>query len=116
MTTTADVKTFAFVLFVLLAVQSYGVFGAVQADRVLYTCTTEVGPLCYAWEETTWAKMLGPDRAAQLEDKLAEAKESWEKDFVERFLSQDEESDMQRALRKAKEAAEDVIDAFDTKE
>ena len=103
-------KTLAFVLFVLLSIQSYGVFGAYQADRILYTCTAEVGPLCFAWEESGWAKLVGPERAAELESRLAEARAAWEEGFVARFLKGDEPSSVERALQRAKEVMEALED------
>ena len=52
-------RKLALALFLLLAAQSYGVYGAWQAQRVVYDCTAEVGPLCYAWEPSAIGKVLG---------------------------------------------------------
>ena len=82
-------KKLVLFLLVIIAVQSYGIYGASQASRIVYTCELEVGPLCYHWSETTLSKTLGVENAEKLEEKLAEAKKSFEKDFLEKFMKSD---------------------------
>ena len=71
-------KKLVVILALLLIVQTYGVYGAMQAKRVVFTCTTEIGVLCFAWEENVLAKVLGADEAAALEDSLSDARDVWE--------------------------------------
>lgn len=96
-------RTIAFVLFLLLAIQSWGVYGAARTQGVRHRCTMKVGPLCYAWEETAVAKLLGQDRMDKVEDALAEAKEAWEEEVVEKITGKD---GIEKVLGDVKDMAE----------
>jgi len=98
------------VLVLLLGVQSYGIFGAMQAKRIVYTCTLEVGPLCYAWEENALVKALGPKAAEKLESSLEDAKKAWEKDFIQKF-SAEKKGPLDEALEKAGDLANEGLEA-----
>ena len=100
-------KKLVLVLFLLLAAQTYGVSGAWQTKRILYRCTMEVGPLCYAWEETALVKAIGKDNAEKLEGKLKAAKDAFETDFLERFTKK--KSGFEEALEKASDAAKEGL-------
>jgi len=69
-------KKLAFVLALLLAVQTWGVIGAQQAKRVTHTCKLEVGPLCYYWEKNTLGKIFDKDHGEEIEDALMEGREA----------------------------------------
>lgn len=101
-------KKLALVLFVLLAIQTWGVVGRAQADRIMYDCVIEAGPLCFYWEENAIAKLLPEGGAEKLEEKLEDARDAWEKNVV-RKLS-DDRSDFEKALDKAGEATKDAIE------
>lgn len=79
-------KKVAIILLLLLAIESYGVWGAAEARHITVTCTLEVGPLCYAWEPSAIGKILGADGSHDLEAALAKARKSWEDEFVERAM------------------------------
>jgi len=98
------------VLFALLAIESYGIYGAMQAKRIVYSCTIEVGPLCFAWDESSIAKLLGPAAAEKLEGKLADAKQSLEQDLVQKALSKDK-GGLGEALEKAGDLATEGVEA-----
>lgn len=100
-------KKLALVLFLLLALQSWGVYGAWQTQRILYRCTVEVGPLCYAWEETALVKAVGRDNAEKLEGKLKAAKQAFEEGFLDRLTR--EKSGFEEALEKAGDAAKEGL-------
>ena len=104
-------KKVALVLAILLAVQTYGVIGAAQAKRIMYTCTMELGPLCYAWEENMVGKMLGPERAAELEGTLLDAREKFEKDFAEKLAKKEKgKQDLDALLEGVGEKAGEALD------
>ena len=69
-----------------LAVQSYGVYGAYQADRLAYTCVEDVGPLCYIWEESAFARLVGLEEANRLEDEYQIMRHKVEAKFENAFL------------------------------
>lgn len=100
------------VLFLLLvvAIQSYGIYGAVQTQSVAYTCTVEVGPLCYAWEESALSKLFGAEAASRFDDKLKSARRTWEEDFVKRLSKAKDESELEKAFERAREALEGAAD------
>ena len=116
-------KKLVLFLLAVIAVQSYGIYGASQASRIVYTCELEVGPLCYHWSETTLSKTLGVKNAEKLEKKLAEAKKSFEKDFLEKFMNSDKSKldkffdsvtkGASEGFDKAKEAATKVLDKIE---
>ena len=109
----------------IILVQSYGIYGAAQAKRIIYTCETEVGPLCYQWKENGFTKLVGGDNAEKIEKKLSEAKESFEKDFLDKIMSSDKKKSKwndfldsmsetaNEGLNKAKEAADKVLDEME---
>ncbi|MCK6546212.1 hypothetical protein L6R52_10210 [Myxococcota bacterium] len=102
-------KKLALVLFLLLAVQSYGVYGAAVTKKVTKTCTLEVGPLCYAWEDNAIGKLLGDKNSKQLDEALQKAKKAWEKDFIEKTVKQKSGS-MEKLLDDVKGGLEDGVD------
>ena len=102
-------KKLVLVLLLLLGAQTYGVYGAWQAERILYRCTLEVGPLCYAWQETTLVKALGKDNAEKLEGKLKAAKDAFEEDFIERLSEKKRSGGLQGALEKVEEVAKEGL-------
>ncbi len=103
-------KKFALVLFVLLAVETWGVVGRAQADRIVYDCVVEAGPLCFYWEQSALAKALPEGVAEKFEDKLEDARDAWEKNVTKMF---DEKDGVDKALEKANEALEKAKRAFD---
>lgn len=115
-------KILALILFVLLAVQSYGVFGAFMADRIVYKCTLEAGPLCYRWEESRISKFLGKETAEKMEEKLFKAKQDWDERFAEQLekrnsgdlkeVLQDAEKAAVEGLKTARETAERMLEAL----
>ncbi|MEQ8273060.1 MAG: hypothetical protein RMA76_10755 [Deltaproteobacteria bacterium] len=64
-------KKVALVLFVLLAVLSWGVVGRSQADDVGTDCKAEAGPLCFYWERNAVGKTM--DAAGDALDKAKKA-------------------------------------------
>ncbi len=106
MEVTPAMKKLILVLVLLLGAQTYGVVGAAQAQRIMYTCKLEVGPLCYQWEENGLSKMLGKDNMEKLEDKLGDAKKKWEQDFIKRHTSKNGITDM------VKDGIDGAADAF----
>jgi len=114
-------KKLVVLLLAIVLIQSYGIFGAIQAERLIYTCEVEVGPLCYSWKENAFTKLVGNENAEQIEKKLEDAKKSFEEDFVKKFLGKDEKKsglggffkkvtkEASKGLDKAKQAADDVI-------
>lgn len=79
-------KKLALVLFVLLAVQSWGVYGAWQARKITQTCKAEVGPLCFLWEANTLGKLVGDTKSKELEETVEKARKAWEKSVVEKTI------------------------------
>jgi hypothetical protein len=105
------VKKLVAVLLVLLAVQSYGIYGGAQAKRIMYSCTMELGPLCYAWELNTVGRLLVEDKAAALESKMLDAKKKLDEDFFESFARKEKaKSDVQDVVRDIGEKAKEGID------
>ena len=106
-------KKLVAILFVLLAIQSYGVYGRAQADRITYTCEWEVGPLCYRWQQNALGKLLGDDGAEELEEKLDAAKKAWEEDFMEKLTEgARRKNGLERALEDVKDALENAGEAM----
>lgn len=104
-------KKLVVVLFVLLAVQSYGVYGRTQADRIMYTCEMEVGPLCFHWEQNAIGKLLGQDGAEKMEDQLDAMKKAWDEQFIERLEEATrEKSELEKAFDRAREGATKKMD------
>jgi hypothetical protein len=97
-------KTIAFVLFVLLVIQSWGVYGAARTQGVRHRCTMKVGPLCYLWEETAVAKLLGEDRMDKVEEALEEAKQAWEEEVVQKITGK---GGIEKVLGDVKDMAEE---------
>ena len=60
-------------LAVFLGVVGYGVYGRSQADQATYSCTTGVGPLCFAWKKNSLGGL--EDAAKDLADSLKKATE-----------------------------------------
>lgn len=83
-------------LFLLLSVQSYGVYGAIRAKALHRECTVALGPLCYAWSETSADKF----KAKALSDKIEKAVEKTKADAKE---IRDQASAGAEALRKQAE-------------
>lgn len=77
-------------LLLIVSIQSYGIFGAVQAERIIYSCEVKLGPLCYVWKENAFSKVVGNKNAELIENKLQDAKESFEEDFLNKFLGDKE--------------------------
>jgi hypothetical protein len=106
-------KKLVAILILLLAVETYGVFGRAQADKITYTCNWEVGPLCFSWEQNALGKLIGDDAADDLEEKLEKAQKAWEEDFVERLAEGTrKKNSVERALEDVKDAIEDASDAM----
>jgi uncharacterized protein YjgD (DUF1641 family) len=78
----------------------------------------EVGPLCYMWEETAVSKLLGEDKLDELEDALDDAKDTWEKEVVEKISSK-KKSGLEKVLddvsEMAKEGAENAKKVIEEK-
>jgi hypothetical protein len=103
-------KKLVLILALLLAAETYGVYGRHQADRIMYNCTAEVGPLCFAWEENALGKLIGTSNAEDLEEKLEAARDAWEEDFVEKLAEGAKRKDsLERALEDVKDAFEDIF-------
>lgn len=93
----------------LLIIETWGIYGAWRTMGIRYTCTTKVGPLCYAWQATAIGKLLGDDAAKKAEDALHTAKESLEKDVIEKLKSGGKEG-LDKVLDGMKDMAEDGVD------
>ena len=118
-------KKLVFLLFAIVLIQSYGIYGAAQAQRIIYTCEVEVGPLCYAWKANAFTKIVGGENAEKMEKKLKEAKKSFEKDFLDKFTNGSKDKSKwddfldsvsetaSEGFDKAKEAADKVIDEME---
>ena len=102
-------RKLSFLLFVLLAAQSYGVYGAWQARRVVYTCTFEVGPLCYAWEQSAIGKALGAGPSKDVEEALQKSREAWD-DQVAKRIKKIDRKDVKKVVD---DAVDRIGDAFD---
>jgi hypothetical protein len=99
-------KRVVLVLILLLAVESWGVYGAAKARHVYVTCTMEVGPLCFVWEDNALGKLIGKERQRDVDEALVKARKVWEHDFVERMIeSKKSGSSIQKALDDAAEKA-----------
>jgi hypothetical protein len=103
-------KTIIGILFVLLAIETWGVYGATRAKHITITCALEIGPLCYMWEENALGKLLGPERSEEIEGALLKAKKGWEQDFIERALAAKKSDALQELLNNAKDIAKKGID------
>lgn len=114
-------KKLIFILFVLLAVETYGVYGASQVRRITYSCRVEIGPLCYAWQESAIGKLLGPERSKELEASLSRARRAFEEDFADKLLdakksgSESFDKALDDAASAAKKGLEKAKDALDIK-
>ncbi len=120
-----QMKKLVLFLLAIILVQSYGIYGAAQADRIIYSCEVELGPLCYKWKENGFTKLVGGDNAEKIEKKLTEAKESFEKDFLDKIMKSGEKKSKwnefldtvsdtaSEGLDKAKKAADKVLDGMD---
>jgi hypothetical protein len=112
-------KTFALVLFLLLAVQTWGVVGAWRTNGIRYKCTLELGPLCYTWEETSVSKLLGDEKIEEIEDALGDAKDVWEKEVVEKISNSTKKAGIDKVLddvsEMAKEGAENAKKVIEDK-
>jgi hypothetical protein len=118
-------KKLILVLLAIVLIQSYGIYGAAQAQRIIYTCELELGPLCYSWKENAFTKIVGGENAEKIEKKLDDAKESFEKDFLDKFTKGDKQKQRwndflntvsetaNEGLDKAKKAADKVIDEME---
>jgi len=118
-------KKLVLLLVTIILVQSYGIYGAAQSQRIIYTCEMEVGPLCYQWKENGFTKLVGGENAEKIEKKLSEAKESFEKDFLDKIMSSGDKKSKwdnflnsvsetaNEGLNKAKKAADKVIDGME---
>jgi hypothetical protein len=102
---------FALVLLTLLTVETYGVYGAWKAKKLAYTCKVEVGPLCYAWEESALGKLLGEDGAEALEGKFERAEEVWEEQVLERARRAAKDDRVGEVLEEAGDAVKGALDA-----
>ena len=114
-------KGLTLILGLVVLGQSYGIYGRAQADRIMFDCTFEVGPLCYAWEKNTLGKILG-DRATDVEGALKEAKENIDKEFIQKLtrkkkkestlgdLLKNASKEVSKGIDRAAEAAADAID------
>ena len=83
----------------------------------MYTCEVELGPLCYNWKENALGKLLGPDKAKALEEKLHGAKKAFEENFIEKLQEGKKGPDIEGLLKdaknlatEAKEVAEDALE------
>jgi hypothetical protein len=81
------------VLLVLFLVETWGVIGAAVTMRLVYSCTLKVGPLCYAWEESMFAKALGMERAEAIEGQVRAAKEKLDQQILETMTKGSEMKD-----------------------
>lgn len=104
-------KKVALVLFVLLAIETWGVVGRAHADRIVYDCVVEAGPLCFYWEQSAVAKVLPTGGAEALEEKLEDARKAWERNVMRKL--KDDRNGFEKALDSASEALEKAKDAFD---
>lgn len=102
-------KKVALVLFLLLAVQSYGVYGAAVTRSVSHECTLEVGPLCYAWEPSALGKLVGVDKAKELESAVKKARKAVDEEIVEK-LSGKGNKGLDKVIDDAKKAAEEGLE------
>jgi hypothetical protein len=109
-------KIVVVVLVLLLAIESWGIYGASQVQHVYYTCTWEVGPLCFAWEENAIGKLLGHERSKDIDDALVKARKAWEHDFLERMLeAKKSKESVQKAIDEAAEAAKKGLEQLQDK-
>jgi hypothetical protein len=110
-------KKIVAILLVLLAVETWGVYGAVQARHITVTCTMEIGPLCFMWEENALGKLLGTERSKEIETALEKAKKAWEQDFIERAIAAKTSDKLQDLLdgflNLAKKGIDGAMDAVD---
>ena len=114
-------KTITLILALVVLGQSYGIYGRAQADRIMFDCTIEVGPLCYAWEKNTIGKILG-ERATDVEGALKEARENIDKEFIQKLtrkkkkdksfgdILKEASKEVGKGLENAAEAAAEAID------
>ena len=106
-------KILVAVLVLIIAIQSYGIYGGFHAERVTVTCTMELGPLCYAWELNALGKLLGPERALKLDEKLSSVKDEWEDEFADRLKQKIElEDGLKAGEKKIVEGIEKLLDTF----
>ena len=79
----------------------------------------------FKWKENGFTKLVGGDNAEKIEKKLTEAKESFEKDFLDKIMKSGEKKSKwnefldtvsdtaSEGLDKAKKAADKVLDGMD---
>lgn len=110
-------RSFAALLFLLFAVQTWGVVGAWRTQGIRHKCTMPIGPLCYAWEETAVSKLLGEDKLDEIEDALEEAKDRWETDVVDKLAKKGGsiEKVLDDVAEMAKEGAENAKKVIEEK-
>jgi hypothetical protein len=109
-------KKIILVLLLIVAVESWGIYGAARANHVYHTCTLEIGPLCYAWEDNALGKLLGKERSQDIEDQLIKARKIWEHDFVEKVLEAKKSgANVSKALDDAADAAKKGLDELGDK-
>lgn len=73
------------VLFILLAVETYGVYGATMAEKPTYDCHFGLGILCFHWSQNRVGELLGEDGSRQFEERLKALEETWEREVVDRL-------------------------------
>jgi len=111
-------KYVALILALLLGAQTWGVVGAAKVMSIRHSCTAEVGPLCYAWEESVIGKLLPEGDTSDVEEALNDARKAFDERFVKKLLSNgDGKAKLDRffdkagkALDIARDAANDIIE------
>ena len=105
---------FAALLLLLLVAQTYGIYGATQAQKLTVDCTLSVSVLCFRWEENRLGKLLGKERSEELEKLVVKQREAWEQTFV-REQTKDSPSlteQLKDAGSEAKRHLREALDAF----
>lgn len=102
-------RMLALLLFLVVVVETWGIYGGFQTSRIVYTCKIPVGPLCYYWEESAFGKLFGTGSAARkMEDSLLETKKAVEKQFLEKAKA---DPKLLEAIERAKEGAKEGLEA-----
>src|SRR5262245_14906117 len=101
-------KKLALVLFVLLAIQTWGVVGAARTQGLKYECSVQVGPLCYWWEESTLGKLISEDKMDDIEDAMEDARAAWRKDVAEKLSKKDVKYVLENISEMAKDGADNA--------
>ena len=69
---------------VLLGIQTYGVYGGAQAQRLSYDCKVSFSILCFSWEKNKLGSFLeSTENSDELEKTLAKEQKEWEQRVVE---------------------------------